>query len=1035
MRKTLLVIFFLQFLFFGNAQSIVVNGSGDNETNFAAEQLLTDVLLDGGLCSSTSNFQLKDNPLATFPDANRSWGYFKKGSSNFPFERGIVLTSGYALIAQGPDTGIVSDGTYDWTGDSDANYLAGTETNNVTIFEFDFIPQGNEISFNYIFASEEYPEFSCNSTYNDVFGFIISGPGIENDPGLSGKNIALLPNGDPVTINNVNDQGCGDDTYYVAGPFTNIQHGGRTIPLTAYSAVQPGQTYHIRLLVADAGDTQYDSAVFLEAGSFNLGSTIVDENGIDIGENMMVCGQEEFTLFVNIDDPSVELQWYKNDEIIPGATSNTLTINESATYKIEVVSGDCSASDEVVIVFGDLETNGTNFFIELPDTGNDGTEIFDLTVSEVQIVNNPAEHTFSYYESQNNADNEVDPITNPTAYSASNNTIVYVRVENADGCYAVVMVNLRLETNDNPCDFTPICSTEDITATPVPTDPITLRAECVTMENADELLWYYIKIEEGSTFTFVITPDGNNDYDFLLWHNVEDCNNLQFINEENPGTYADRASYYLPSGNYQTGLMLDEVDTCEGVPAEGLVGGFVRHLDVQPGDEIILAVYNFSGGGSFTLSFGGDAVLDCTIVGELDYAECDDDADGQVQFDLTQIATDITNGDQFLNVTYYSTEEDATNDTGLNTIPTAPYTVTTTTSPDVIYAQVKNDAGEIEEILTITLSISESVTGAQNADYFACDLGGDGTEIVDLTDINVIANPSNYTIRYYEDEQDAMDGNATFISNPTSYTTGTTVIYVRIENENGCYAIAEINILVSGLEVELGDGFSMCDGAFELTASGDFSGFTNVTYTWTRNSSVIEGATTQTITITEPGTYGVTVTTDEGCSGSDTVVVTPGETPVITSVTVGPNNVMVEATGGVQPYEYSLTGYVWQASNQFNYLQPGIHTIYVRSAEGCIASQQFAVFFIPTMFTPNGDGINDTWNIPGLEIYPESNVNIYDRNGRLVYQSVLNSHVIWNGFFMNGQKAPTQDYWYVINVSDGRQFTGHVTVKSRGEKQ
>ncbi len=96
---------------------------------------------------------------------------------------------------------------------------------------------------------------------------------------------------------------------------------------------------------------------------------------------------------------------------------------------------------------------------------------------------------------------------------------------------------------------------------------------------------------------------------------------------------------------------------------------------------------------------------------------------------------------------------------------------------------------------------------------------------------------------------------------------------------------------------------------------------------------------------------------------------------------------------------------------------------------------QFAVLFIPTMFTPNGDGINDTWNIPGLEIYPGSNVTIYDRNGRLVHQANLESNVIWNGFYANGQKAPTQDYWYVINVSDGRQFTGHITVKSRGEKQ
>src|SRR5690606_35719161 len=249
MRKTLLVILFLQIFALVYSQNIIVNGTGMPETNYGAEQLLTDVLLDGGICSSISNFQLKDNPSEPFPNVDRSWGFFDRGNSSFPFQRGVVLTTGFSTAAEGPDDGIQSDGGTDWTGDSEATVLAGANTNNATVFEFNFVPQGNEISFNYIFASEEYPDFSCNATYNDVFAFIISGPGIVNDPGLSGKNIALLPNGLPVTINNVNDQGCGDDTYYVAGPFGDIEHGGRTVPLVAYSQVVPGETYYIRLLI------------------------------------------------------------------------------------------------------------------------------------------------------------------------------------------------------------------------------------------------------------------------------------------------------------------------------------------------------------------------------------------------------------------------------------------------------------------------------------------------------------------------------------------------------------------------------------------------------------------------------------------------------------------------------------------------------------------------------------------------------------------------------------------------------------------
>ncbi len=1030
MRKTLLVIFFLQFLAVGKSQSIIVNGTGMPETNYGAEQLLTDVLLDGGLCSSTSNFQLKDNPLEVFPSLDRSWGYFEKGNSDFPFERGIILTTGRATDAEGPsDSGSTGFGNYDWTGDVEATYLAGASTNNATVYEFDFVPQGNEISFNYIFASEEYPNFSCSSAYNDVFAFIISGPGIENDPGLTGKNIALLPNGQPVTINNVNDQGCGDDTYYVAGNFNAIEYGGRTTPLTASSAVEPGQTYHIRLLIADAGDTGYDSAVFFEAGSFNLGSTIVDADGVDIGDNLMVCGQDEYTLNVNVDNPEVQLQWFRNDEPISGATTNTLVINQSGLYRVDVTSGDCSASDEVDVAFGDLQTNGTSFVLEETDANGDGVEIFNLTEIEPQVVDDPTQYTFTYFETQEDADNNENWIETPTSYSGSHGDIIYVRVENAEGCYAVVAITLRLDHDDNPCDFTPVCSNETFSGDAPDGNPAgTIQSECQTLES-DDVTWYYVQIESGTTFTFVISPQGQVDYDFAAWLNpdLSDCTNLGI---------ADRASYDAPGiGEYDTGLMMDETDLCETAAGGGLVGGMVRHLDVQPGDIIVIAVDKFSNNApGFELSFGGDAVLDCTILGEIEYAECDNDGDGQVQFDLNEIANQITEGDDLLTVTYYSTQEDAENDTGNNIIPTAPYTVTTTTSPDVIYGQVKDDLGEIEKIYTITLSIYDGVTGAQDVDYFQCDAGGDGVETIDLTSFDVIANPGDYTITYYEEEQDAVDGNASFIPNPSNYDAGTGTIYVRIENGNGCFTIAHINIDISGLDVDLGEDFSMCEGEFTLTANGDFSGFTDVTYTWRRNGSILEGETSDTLVINQIGQYSVTVNTGEGCTGTDTVNVIQGEAPTITAITVGSDFVIVDATGGATPYQYSVTGVVWQDSNQFNNLQPGIYTIYVRSGEGCITSQQFAVLFTPTMFTPNGDGINDTWNIPGLEIYPGSDVVIYDRQGRLVYQSELTSSVIWNGFFMNGQKAPTQDYWYIINVTDGRKLTGHVTVKSRGEK-
>lgn len=1023
MRKLLLVIFFFHYLFQTNAQSIIVNGANNPESNYGAEQLLTDVLLDGGLCSTATNFQLKDNPSDPFPSALRSWGYFSKANSNFPFDRGIVLTSGAAKQAEGPDSGIMSHGGYDWSGDPDASFLAGTTTNNVTIFEFDFVPQGTEISFNYIFASEEYPNFAC-STYNDIFAFIISGPGITADPGLSGKNIALLPNGQPVTINNVNDQFCGDATYYVPGPFADIEYGGRTVPLVAQSAVVPGETYHIRLLVADAGDTSYDSAVFLEAGSFNLGSVIVDDQGVDMPDEFTICGQEEFTLHVNITDPTFTLQWYFNGNIIPGATTTTLTVTEAGLYKVVVSNGDCTAEDQVNITFGELETNGDTFTLTKIDYNGDGFELFDLTLVQPEVVDNPADMTFVYYATLAEAESQQNPIANPTAFNAADNTIVYARVADGANCSKIVKIILKvLKDCINPeaaCpgpEFglnIPFLGDGDIPVT-APSGP---NYGCLF--NQPYPRFYFFKIAEDGDLYFDLNqytlPDQQGtpiDVDFIVWGPFTDV----------PCDYEDLQQ--IESCSYSASAF-------ETVSIEGALAG----------EYYVMMITNYAGTygqfGYVNLIFddiNSTGSFDCSIVsGEKEYALCDDDQDGQVIFDLVAIGEDVKDGNTSLEVKFYSTEVDATDDTQNNIIPTGPFTVTTANSPAVIYAQIKDATGEVVKVIKVTLTIFEGVTGAQNVDFFACDVGSDGIEIIDLTIIQVIDNPTAYTISYYESEDDAMAGNAAFIPTPASYETGSGIVYVRIENSNGCFAIAEITIEVGGLDVSLGESFAMCEGEFEITATGDFSGYTNVTYSWTRNGVAIEGANEQTLIITQTGTYTVFVMTDEGCEGTASVVVTPGEEPVITNITVGPDYVLVEAMGGVEPYKYSMTGVVWQDSNRFNYLQPGIHTVYVKSAEGCITTAQFAVFNIPTMFTPNGDGINDTWNIPGLEIYAGSDVVIYDRDGRLVYKAELTSNTIWDGFFMNGQKAPTTDYWYIINVTDGRKLSGHVTVKSRGEK-
>ena len=98
---------------------------------------------------------------------------------------------------------------------------------------------------------------------------------------------------------------------------------------------------------------------------------------------------------------------------------------------------------------------------------------------------------------------------------------------------------------------------------------------------------------------------------------------------------------------------------------------------------------------------------------------------------------------------------------------------------------------------------------------------------------------------------------------------------------------------------------------------------------------------------------------------------------------------------------------------------------------GCIIGEMnFTIFDIPNTFTPNSDGINDTWKITGMENYPNSEITIVDRFGTAVLKKIINGTFEWNGQ-INGRILPTGTYWYVLKVSDGRILQGYVLIKNR----
>jgi gliding motility-associated-like protein len=235
---------------------------------------------------------------------------FNSTNSNIPIEDGIVLSSGDANNVIGPNNSGSSSmaGNLPLYNDPDLDSIASGATNDETVLEFDFIPLGEKVVFRYVFSSEEYNEFVCSS-FNDAFGFFISGPGLNGPFTDNAINIAIIPDTDlPVTINTLNNgnygssgsaANCPDTTWMMNSEYyidndnnasaTATQMDGFSVTLEATANVECGEMYHIKMAICDVSDGSYDSAVFLESGSF--GAIPLVDIGLDSPTDSSLVGE------------------------------------------------------------------------------------------------------------------------------------------------------------------------------------------------------------------------------------------------------------------------------------------------------------------------------------------------------------------------------------------------------------------------------------------------------------------------------------------------------------------------------------------------------------------------------------------------------------------------------------------------------------------------------------------------------------------------------------------------------------------------
>ena len=265
------------------------------------------------------------NIQTNLPDTSTTniCGSFSCGSAaNLGMESGFILTTGTVGNAKGPN---VSSST------SMDNFLPGSsllapltgggDGFDASVVSFDIVSNTNTITFQYVFASEEYNEF-VNAGFNDVFAFFISGPGITGS-----QNIAVLPNTTtPVNIDNINNglnsqYYLDNETQLVANPirFANIEYDGLTVVLTATATVVPGSMYTLTLAIQDVGDGIYDSGVFIKGGSITSGAPTITCPA----NNVVSAPPGECNTAVTGIDPTVTPPGTAFDYTLSGATTGS----------------------------------------------------------------------------------------------------------------------------------------------------------------------------------------------------------------------------------------------------------------------------------------------------------------------------------------------------------------------------------------------------------------------------------------------------------------------------------------------------------------------------------------------------------------------------------------------------------------------------------------------------------------------------------------------------------------------------------------
>lgn len=696
--------------------------------------------------------------------------------------------------------------------------------------------------------------------------------------------------------------------------------------------------------------------------------------------------------------------WYVNGTLKSPYNLNYLDVDLNVpslvVYKlmIDKNDGSCPIEGQASVTYHPLPTVTSPVTLKQCDNNTDGISNFNLTEKNNFISANSVNETFTYYSTPAGAITEdlAVLIANPTVYTSSNST-VWVRVENANGCFRTAQLDLMVSATQVPATFHPMLYTCD--------DFLDIDGNN-TVNNDDRDGISMFNLSTVSTAIQSILPAATP-YTIKYYKNEAD-----FLAEINEIT---NISNYRNIGYPNTQLIWVRVDSTVDNGCYGFANVTLTVEALPTANPVTIA------------------------------RQCDDNHDGKFPFDTSALLPTLLNGQSNVTVTYFNQNGTIIPTGGPNQLPN-PFN----TASQTITIRVSNNNTSVPsgpcydettlEFIVDALPLANMVVIPPVCDDELDPSTADGQYPFDTTtfESTILGSLTGMTVTYFD-----QNGNPLPSPLPNPFLTGTQDVTVKVENplNTFCTATTTLHFVVNpvpNIALEYSEIVCTHQPTFTTTLDAgiqDNTPTSDYTYQWYFEGTILPSATSPTLTVTTEGIYTVDVTNSFGCSRTRTITVVHSSSATfsIQSVDLSDNNtITVTLTAdSLGDYVYSLDHQnAFQSSNIFTDVAPGIHVVYVKDLNGCPTENQIvSIIGVLPFFTPNGDGYNDTWNVKGVsaDFNRNSTIYIFDRYGKLIKQLGTTGDG-WNGTY-NGKLMPSTDYWYAVYLEDGRIIKGHFALK------